>query len=565
VHGALHAALGSTVAHLCALVAVGVASACTVSVPLEGKSCDEAAGHPCAEGYWCDVDTCRPGDGPDGPRAGELRGPCLADGTCNGGLTCLADTCLELDAGSPDAGTDDAGSPDAGADGGYDAGPAEDPLAGVFGEGVVGYWSFNENADGGVADYAGRELDGTMFGVGDGGQPGGPVNVIGTFFRGLRFDGLDDYVAVPDDPAFDFGEGTFALEAWVQTNDTCVTEVVFVSRWTPGMLWFISCWASEGQAAGGRAVIGLRDSENFAVSFAGSTVINDGAWHHIIGVRENQRVVLYVDGQPDDFRDASFFGNFDADGFAVNFGRLNAGDGRYAAATLDEVRVWSRALAGADVARLYATFSPGLRGHWSFERTLRNLGGALFPATVLGGASFVLGQRGVGLQLDGVDDSVAIADYPQTAYTTDHSLSLWFRTDGAGDAGVQLMNNEITSRAPVNVWLQPDGLYAHVRDSAGTIVETSVAGTFDDGAWHHVATAREGADEGMVTLHLWGDGVPATPATGALALTETALELRLGARSIEEPRRFAGELDELQVYNRALTDAEVQLLFDTNR
>lgn len=547
----------ATVALTLALALCGTAaSGCFVSVPLEGKDCNDE--HPCESGYWCDEGLCREGAEPSG-EGGEAE-PCRPDGTCDPGLRCLSNVCVRLDDEDAGPGPDEDAGP--GVDAGYDAGPLEDPLAGIFGEGVVGYWSFNEDRDGGIADYSRNGLDGFARGQDDGGV-GGPQKVIGTYFRGARFDGVDDYYEIPDSPALDLGTGGFSLETWVRTSSPCTLELAYVSRWSPGMLWFLSCWASEGEAAGGRAVVGVRDSENFAISFAGDTVINDGDWHHVMAVKEETRVVLYVDGTPDGSQDASFFGNFNA-ASPLNIGRYNA-DGRYIVGDVDEVRVWNRALTPAEVARTYATFKPGLRGHWAFERSLRNLGGALYPATVTGGAVFSFGQRGVGISLDGENDTLLVSDYPQTAYTQDYTFSLWFRLDATTDAGVQLLNNEVTSRSPLNVWFDPAEMHAHVRAESGAIVETTLPGDYDDGEWHHVVVSRQGTDNSTVTMTLWVDGVIGTPAAGDVDVTETGLQLRVGARAIGDARRFAGDVDELQVYNRALTDAEVQLLYSSNR
>ncbi len=58
--------------------------------------------------------TATPGCGSDGPAAGTEGGDCYGNGTCNDGLVCLSDLCVDL-GGLPDAGTPDAASsvPDA--------------------------------------------------------------------------------------------------------------------------------------------------------------------------------------------------------------------------------------------------------------------------------------------------------------------------------------------------------------------------------------------------------------------------------------------------------------------
>jgi len=79
------------------------------------------------------------------------------------------------------------------------------------------------------------------------------------------------------------------------------------------------------------------------------------------------------------------------------------------------------------------------------------------------------------------------------------------------------------------------------------------------GAWHHVAGTYDG-----VTVRLYVDGVEvAAKATTVAAVPVTASNLHIGHKDTESiaSDSFSGVLDEVVLYSRALSVAEVRLLF----
>ena len=71
-------------------------------------------------------------------------------------------------------------------------------------EGLVGYWSFDDWANPGCDD-SGNGHDGTVHGA---------TWMAGKFGGALSFDGADNYVSVPDEPALDILED-ITISAWV--------------------------------------------------------------------------------------------------------------------------------------------------------------------------------------------------------------------------------------------------------------------------------------------------------------------------------------------------------------
>jgi hypothetical protein len=85
--------------------------------------------------------------------------------------------------------------------------------------GLVAYYPFNGNAN----DESGNGNDGNVTGAtltSDGlGNPSGAYS----------FDGMDDYIRVPDDDSLDLSDG-LTIMAWIKSDDTSGARVI-VSKW----------------------------------------------------------------------------------------------------------------------------------------------------------------------------------------------------------------------------------------------------------------------------------------------------------------------------------------------
>jgi hypothetical protein len=75
-------------------------------------------------------------------------------------------------------------------------------------------------------------------------------------------------------------------------------------------------------------------------------------------------------------------------------------------------------------------------------------------------------------------------------------------------------------------------------------------------AWSHLASTYDGS-----TLRLYVNGVLVSSTAAAGSLAASSGVLRIGGNGVW-PEWFAGLIDEVRVYNRALTAGEIQT--DTN-
>ena len=81
---------------------------------------------------------------------------------------------------------------------------------------LAGLWLFDEGSSKGGNDGFGNKNDGKF--------EKGLKGVKGKFGRGLEFDGTPNFVIVPHNDLFNFADGDFTMDCWMEGKklDTCV-------------------------------------------------------------------------------------------------------------------------------------------------------------------------------------------------------------------------------------------------------------------------------------------------------------------------------------------------------
>ena len=155
---------------------------------------------------------------------------------------------------------------------------------------VVGYWKFDEGSEQVTRDSSGNGFDGILV--------NGPTWVDGIQEKALDFDGINDYVEVPDNNTLNFTENqSFTIGVWVRTStgddDTIVNKGQ--DSGFKDQPWYVL------RILNGKPEFRTHSDEprDKSYNIIGDNKINDGNWHHIAGVRnlETKNLYLFVDGK----------------------------------------------------------------------------------------------------------------------------------------------------------------------------------------------------------------------------------------------------------------------------
>jgi hypothetical protein len=214
------------------------------------------------------------------------------------------------------------------------------------------------------------------------------------------------------------------------------------------------------------------------------------------------------------------------------------------------------------------TPEPGLVGWWPLDEitdaVTRDHAGGGNHASLLMGPSLVPGRVGPrALDLSGNLDLAVIADPPDERLdfgAGDFTAAAWVKTtqrpSGAPDLVVKWPSTTTGGNMRGGWALTLPMGAALFKCYSGGNPSVQVTGTpINDGAWHHVA-GRKTATE----LALFVDGRLVATRPHALGSVSNAAPLQLGGFGNSSTLAFDGQLDDVRVYNRALTPQEIAAL-----
>ena len=181
------------------------------------------------------------------------------------------------------------------------------------------------------------------------------------------------------------------------------------------------------------------------------------------------------------------------------------------------------------------------------------------------GPLWTTGKYGSALQFDGVDDGVSAGDGVSLQFTPSSKFSFgawiktsdtsWFRIinkkGGPNDRGWDCVGQPTFVRFHlIDTW----GIISRARDATGLNI--------NDNNWHHIMCTYDGS--GSITgMKIYIDGIEASAYStyndvGTLSNINSGQPLYIGKQWNDAPNEHMnGVIDEVKIYNKALTDAEV--------
>ena len=221
-------------------------------------------------------------------------------------------------------------------------------------EGMISYWKLDETTPGTYEDF---------FNGNDGTGNANPTATTDGVVNGAQeFDGTMG-IDVPADSSFGWYQNeSFSIKYWVKRAASPALSIseVAVGREDSGVpqlrLW-------TGLTTAELARLYLRDNTGDEFWVTGTKDVVDGAWHHVVAVRDadNDELRLYVDGNEDATPvDATYGAGFESTTAELNIGWWNLSPFYHFNGALDEIALYNRALTPTEIQDHYDN---GLAGH----------------------------------------------------------------------------------------------------------------------------------------------------------------------------------------------------------
>jgi sugar lactone lactonase YvrE len=208
----------------------------------------------------------------------------------------------------------------------------------------------------------------------------------------------------------------------------------------------------------------------------------------------------------------------------------------------------------------------GLVSWWTADNTAADLKG-LNNATLLTGATYAPGVVGQAFSLDGVNARVEVADSSSLAFTASFSIEGWIKVNGlssnSGFGAIMFRGDDRNGLDPYQLTVDSDGnLNFQITPAVGngSVLKTPIS----TGQWTHVAATFDDAT-GLMSLYVNGVmAVQTTTDVRPFADLDPNSNPGVGIGNVNgtaDNFPFNGLIDELSVYNRALTPGEIVGIF----
>ncbi len=466
---------------------------------------------------------------------------------------------------------------------------------------LAGYWPLDDASGTTTADLSSNGDTGTITGT--------PSWTSGQVNGALSFDGSTNYVSMGTPTALKLGSSSFTVMSWFKTTQTTMGRMVNtgVIGYSAGFDLTVNVAYTCNAGCVGAELGG--GSQGTTVSFGTTaTTFNNNVWHQAAMVIDQsaKTAQLYVDGvvQPLSLQ-GSTCGTL-VGGTAVNITACSSANATSAdpftlgayhsgsttsypfAGSLDEVRVYNSALNSSQILNQYAIdTTPTLAGYWPFSEdsgtTTADLSGHGSTGTITG-AGWTEGEINSGLSFNGTSNYVSMGTPTALEVNnTSFSISSWFKSTSTSvgrmvssglstwNSGFYLsLNSSSCATGCVSGDLGADGTQTNTVLFATTT-------TFNDGNWHQAVMV---VDQTAKTAQIYVDGVaqPLSKTFCGTVVSGTTVNFSTcsfaNTYSTTEPFTigaykgtggtfldFAGTLDEVRVYNGALSSTQVQILY----
>jgi hypothetical protein len=460
----------------------------------------------------------------------------------------------------------------------------KDTVQGGSGSDPVGVWNFEERTGTTTADTSGNQNTLSLNNF------TGQSWSSGKYGSALEFDGSNQFLSRADDSDFDFAAAnSFSVEAWFKrtgSTGSYHTIVAKADNTNGGYKLYMN--------TDGTLTFGIDDDTVFTPddSTVTSNSYIDGKWHHVVGVKSaTSSIKIYVDGVLQ-ATDASIA----ATGTLANSGQLYVGIESDGASSpwrgyIDQVKIYNYALSQEQISYDFNRGEP--IAWWKMDEctdtTLNDSGsGGNNGAITIGGTGTytsagnctsgtaahawyggATGKYNGSLGFDGTDDYVTVTDANiLDLNATSFSIFTWVKitalptsgnfmsilekyNNGTGDGwDFRLYNNSGTQ--------QLDFTYYAPNSVSRT---TSYINTLSTGSWISLGFIHNATAD---TDTLYVDGKQVAQDTGRTNdITASTKNLTIGNFS-GISRYFNGLIDEVRIYNYALSPAQILKVMNNN-
>ena len=459
----------------------------------------------------------------------------------------------------------------------------------------VGYWRFDERSGSSVADISGNGNNMTWNGTLGSQWKTGKLGQAGFFNR------TNNYAVTSGDPASLQITGAITISAWINTNRTHVNQDIVTKAGNNGNYgyWFFFADLAD------KAILELdSDGTGGGIKVTSNTSLLANTWYHVAATYSpSTEMKMYINGVLDATNTTSIPASIFDSTQNTEIGSQNGATGtNFFSGKIDDVKIYNYIRTPAQIAWDYNQGKPV--AHYKFDEcsgttaynSAKNANGtaAGMNGTISAGSggdntsvgtcssgtgtemwnNGTTGKFNASLDFDGDataanSDRVEIADNDSLDFVdgSDFTVQAWvnrgsFTTDDTAIA----KKNDQTTGAGYLIYIDDanDDVNFVVADATDSFSVNGLTAITSAG-WHHIVAVYD--DDSAAGTTIYVDGKPDEQSeSGTLANVNSlanALSLQIAGES-DEGEAFDGQIDDVRIYNYALTANQIKTLYNNS-
>lgn len=435
--------------------------------------------------------------------------------------------------------------------------------------GLVGYWPFNGNAN----DESGNGNNGTSNGTTL------TTDRFGNANSAYSFDGLNDYIDCGNSSSVSTPTN-FTFSVWInpssiKNNNFPPYENVIISKYAGWNGYILSIFDEKGE---------IRIHNEPEVKRAITNVLTPNTWMNLIAVKDNLNLKIYLNNILIQNTDISTFNPSMISSTSLIFGKaswtssLSEPGGNFNG-KIDDICFWNRALSQQEITNMYngvnysdtcnavsGSLVNGLVAYYPFcgnanDQSGNGLNGVVNGATL---TTDRFGNSNSAYNFNGTSDFIKVLDNDLLDLTQNLTLSAWISPNSVVNEQAIFGKGKISSQTGYSLLhnvLIPEKTGISIQNSPIPASEAHInSSTLNQNTWYQLVGTYNGSE-----LKLYLNGILVDTIFTSLQLMPNSLtDLFIGCE-LSGFRFFKGKIDDIGIWNRALTQQEITKLFNQNQ
>ena len=365
--------------------------------------------------------------------------------------------------------------------------------------------------------------------------------------------GSGGYINVSDSPSLRM-ENSYSIVAWIkpEANQQDGARIISKALAIPN---YHSYFLALNQGNQGDLLPNFGAYNNSYLNASSEVTANQ--WHQVIGVYDGKKTYIYVDGELSNQRDIQSNPPIGFDNLPLEIGRLNTNQSQYFSGCIDDIKIYNYAISQSKIDSLYIeggwpNIHNNLVASYPFNGDANDESGNGNNGSVNGATltSDRFGNPNSAFSFDGENDYIQIPHSESLNLTNQISVSYWIKLETSGP---YFFPYHIIEKYGSWGSGQREWDINFVIDSGSVVWSTNL----ESETYYNFIMTYDGE-----VINIYKNSMLIGSESHSTGIPKSSSDIMIGEYFLGGDYYFDGIIDDIRIYNYALSESEIQNLYE---